>query len=250
MSLFDTIIQFFTGSTTEEKTDYGFVADEQREKAQWLTGLKQNEETYGLTQHPSSYISIRKSRTSSSFNSSNVGGKKSARSVKLLLSMFIGIVAIYLTYEYEDGKGAKVTGGGGVDQPDKAQTSTSTIILGGQHNKRDKDNDDEESLNNRYGNRALQHRAVKQLKFIANGPNRAPKAFPLGECEGDCDNDNECEGSLVCMKRNGGEIVPGCSGIDKAHWDYCIALPTSNPSSQPSSSPSSSPSYHPSSQST
>ena len=33
-----------------------------------------------------------------------------------------------------------------------------------------------------------------------------------GECEGDCDSDDACEGGLVCMEREGFEKVPGCTG--------------------------------------
>jgi hypothetical protein len=92
---------------------------------------------------------------------------------------------------------------------------------------------------------------VKLLKFVANGPNKAPDAFPLGECEGDCDNDDECEGSLVCMKRVGGEIVPGCSGTDTSKTDYCFVAPppTSSPSLHSTTSliptTTTSPSSHP-----
>lgn len=31
------------------------------------------------------------------------------------------------------------------------------------------------------------------------------------KCQGDCDDDSQCEGSLRCFQRNGLEKVPGCS---------------------------------------
>lgn len=35
-----------------------------------------------------------------------------------------------------------------------------------------------------------------------------------GECEGDCDDDSSCAGSLKCFQRDGNEPIPGCSGGD------------------------------------
>ncbi len=31
-------------------------------------------------------------------------------------------------------------------------------------------------------------------------------------CYGDCDEDSDCEGELICGQRDAGELVPGCSG--------------------------------------
>ena len=62
---------------------------------------------------------------------------------------------------------------------------------------------------------------LPDLKYVGN--NGAPiNNFPLKLCEGDCDNDGECAGTLVCMQRNGGEDVPGCKGFDSSLNDYCI----------------------------
>eukprot|EP00980_Cylindrotheca_fusiformis_P003049 scaffold713_cov131-Cylindrotheca_fusiformis.AAC.7 len=48
--------------------------------------------------------------------------------------------------------------------------------------------------------------------------------FPLGRCEGDCDNDHDCGHGLVCFQRDEYESVPGCSGgsSDGSRSDYCI----------------------------
>jgi hypothetical protein len=47
----------------------------------------------------------------------------------------------------------------------------------------------------------------------------------LQECQGDCDNDDECEGDLVCFKRNRDTLdIHGCSGYDLIgqNVDVCI----------------------------
>jgi len=49
--------------------------------------------------------------------------------------------------------------------------------------------------------------------------------FPLGLCEGDCDSDNECEGSLLCFQRANDESVPGCPGEGSIGTDYCFDRP-------------------------
>ena len=45
-----------------------------------------------------------------------------------------------------------------------------------------------------------------------------------GECEGDCDEDADCMGDMVCFHREYGEIIPGCTGdsmYDIEAKDYC-----------------------------
>ena len=46
------------------------------------------------------------------------------------------------------------------------------------------------------------------------------------ECQGDCDNDDDCAGILNCYHRNKGDrkSVPGCSGgeTDRSRTDYCV----------------------------
>ena len=44
----------------------------------------------------------------------------------------------------------------------------------------------------------------------------------MRECEGDCDSDSDCSGSLVCFDRSNTEAVPGCSGTGEPGNDYCI----------------------------
>ena len=45
----------------------------------------------------------------------------------------------------------------------------------------------------------------------------------LFECEGDCDNDDQCAGNLVCFHNQAGEtnVAPGCQGTASDNWDYC-----------------------------
>mmetsp|Transcript_9057 Transcript_9057/g.18200 ORF Transcript_9057/g.18200 Transcript_9057/m.18200 type:complete len:840 (+) Transcript_9057:96-2615(+) len=58
--------------------------------------------------------------------------------------------------------------------------------------------------------------------LVERGNNGNPAAnFPLGECEGDCDNDGDCVGDLKCFQRNGQEEVPGCAGTGNTGSDYC-----------------------------
>ena len=50
----------------------------------------------------------------------------------------------------------------------------------------------------------------------------------LGLCRGDCDQDSDCNGNLVCQQRNAGQPVRGCSGKDlSTRRDYCV-LPTTS----------------------
>eukprot|EP00581_Thalassiosira_minuscula_P032884 CAMPEP_0183767252 /NCGR_PEP_ID=MMETSP0739-20130205/12077_1 /TAXON_ID=385413 /ORGANISM="Thalassiosira miniscula, Strain CCMP1093" /LENGTH=268 /DNA_ID=CAMNT_0026006141 /DNA_START=51 /DNA_END=857 /DNA_ORIENTATION=- len=58
------------------------------------------------------------------------------------------------------------------------------------------------------------------LAYMGNSGVPADK-FPLKLCEGDCDNDSECDGELVCFNRNGRTPVPGCEGAGMRGKDYC-----------------------------
>ena len=43
----------------------------------------------------------------------------------------------------------------------------------------------------------------------------------LGECEGDCDQDDDCASGLKCFQRSGLTPVPGCLGSGVRDIDYC-----------------------------
>jgi hypothetical protein len=68
----------------------------------------------------------------------------------------------------------------------------------------------------------LRDRALKSISYAGNN-GRPGGAFPLGICEGDCDSDSDCAGSLRCFQRNGGQSVPGCDGgaSDSSRSDFC-----------------------------
>ena len=47
---------------------------------------------------------------------------------------------------------------------------------------------------------------------------------PFGRCRGDCDSDEDCQGSLICLERDGVENnVPGCGGLATLDVDYCVS---------------------------
>ena len=54
--------------------------------------------------------------------------------------------------------------------------------------------------------------------------------YKCGLCEGDCDDDTDCEGDLVCVERDGFEAVAGCTGEggnrDMYGKDVCAPSPT------------------------
>jgi hypothetical protein len=48
--------------------------------------------------------------------------------------------------------------------------------------------------------------------------------YPLAKCQGDCDLDSHCRGTLICFQRSRFEPVPGCEGgrNDRTPSDYCV----------------------------
>ena len=62
---------------------------------------------------------------------------------------------------------------------------------------------------------------VPPLVYVGND-GLPVEAFPLQQCQGDCDLDSDCgEGPLLCFQRSGTEPVPGCSGPGQSGTDYC-----------------------------
>lgn len=66
---------------------------------------------------------------------------------------------------------------------------------------------------------------AKYSVSIDNSPGGGGKR-KLIECEGDCDKDSDCEGSLKCFQRHDAkssdpQLVRGCHGSMKASSDYC-----------------------------
>ena len=55
------------------------------------------------------------------------------------------------------------------------------------------------------------------------GGSYCSNTFPCGRCQGDCDVNSHCAGSLVCAQRHTSDPGPaGCEGTPVAEWDYCI----------------------------
>ena len=103
MGLLNAIDEFFTGSTAEVEMMSASTA------AQRLNELQDEEETFGLTEKSSA----NSRQLSSSSSNSSGSSKDSGTSVKLLLSLVGGIIAIYMTYQYGVGNGVKVNSSGG-----------------------------------------------------------------------------------------------------------------------------------------
>jgi len=50
---------------------------------------------------------------------------------------------------------------------------------------------------------------------------------PCNICEGDCDQDEDCQGDFKCLMRSSSESVPGCFGHGISGIDYCFKSSTS-----------------------
>lgn len=65
----------------------------------------------------------------------------------------------------------------------------------------------------------------RQLALVTVGSDGSPaSAYPLQKCQGDCDDDSDCQSGLKCFMRDGGDTrpVPGCSGTPgSARTDFC-----------------------------
>eukprot|EP00984_Skeletonema_dohrnii_P023209 scaffold12278_cov104-Skeletonema_dohrnii-CCMP3373.AAC.9 len=64
------------------------------------------------------------------------------------------------------------------------------------------------------------------LQIVFTGIGAPPN--PLPECHGDCDDDSQCEGDLVCFQRSAKEAVPGCPGDASYGYDFCAVRATEN----------------------
>ena len=52
-----------------------------------------------------------------------------------------------------------------------------------------------------------------------------PEVLPLKHCEGDCDRDSDCAGTMICMQRSSGsKAVPGCAMRKpvSSSADFCV----------------------------
>jgi len=65
------------------------------------------------------------------------------------------------------------------------------------------------------------------LQVVGNN-GEPPEAFPLQQCQGDCDSDRDCDWGLYCVQRDSdSDTVPGCimAGMDITDRDFCAPLP-------------------------
>lgn len=61
----------------------------------------------------------------------------------------------------------------------------------------------------------------QEIQLTWKGWSGCSTSSPCGKCEGDCDSDSHCAGSLKCYSRNGKQAIPGCSGSGISGGDYC-----------------------------
>jgi hypothetical protein len=53
-------------------------------------------------------------------------------------------------------------------------------------------------------------------------------ASKCSACQGDCDDDSDCEGDLICYQRDGDSpMPPGCTNLAFGKSDYCGPAETS-----------------------
>ena len=68
--------------------------------------------------------------------------------------------------------------------------------------------------------------ATPRIQYVGNDW-KPLKRFPLENCSGDCDSNEDCKGDLICFQREAGsfEHVPGCLGGDRegTGTDFCIS---------------------------
>lgn len=81
------------------------------------------------------------------------------------------------------------------------------------------------SIKNKEATGHLRHLSeVPLVKSVIN----CTAESPCEECQGDCKNENDCQGDLVCFKKEERPItvdeakVPGCAGIDFSKTDWCV----------------------------
>jgi hypothetical protein len=64
------------------------------------------------------------------------------------------------------------------------------------------------------------------INIVFKGHSGCTSDNPCGMCEGNCDADNDCAGSLICFQReNGHESVPGCTARNSVYLgkiNYCV----------------------------
>ena len=89
-------------------------------------------------------------------------------------------------------------------------------------------NDVQEAIHKHIGLQILEHCSVSPDLNYQN-KDFCTKTDPCEECFGDCDDDFECAGDMICFETDGVARVPGCNGL-RGQWDtssnvykdYCV----------------------------
>lgn len=81
-------------------------------------------------------------------------------------------------------------------------------------------------------------RQLLTLQHIGNN-GKPSDVFPLGECQGDCDSDDDCATGLKCFLRDDTTPIPGCEGEtdDTRNADFCYRDQTPKPTPSPTPRP-------------
>ena len=74
-----------------------------------------------------------------------------------------------------------------------------------------------------FGSAAAKYGVEKNLDKIRSLSSQAHRYGKIGRCQGDCDNDRQCQPGLKCKQRNWGrdKTITGCEGTAIRNWDYC-----------------------------
>ena len=64
---------------------------------------------------------------------------------------------------------------------------------------------------------------INTRALVYLGDNSCTSSNKCSQCQGDCDNDNDCAPGLQCFQREKGENVPGCAAADvNKNADFCV----------------------------
>jgi len=90
------------------------------------------------------------------------------------------------------------------------------------------------------------HRLLQEAKIVADRGRFGEQNFPLGLCEGDCDNDRDCQPGLVCLDRQSKtDSLGGCSGRINSRADICVPESGLTPVASPVRAPTPRPPVEP-----
>ena len=65
--------------------------------------------------------------------------------------------------------------------------------------------------------------STELIAIVNKGGSGCTNSAKCNKCEGDCDTDNDCVGSLKCFQRGNSETVPGCSVGGPYNYSFCYS---------------------------